>query len=114
MPCDSPFLPADLVARLASALGDNDLAVAKTGAQAHPVFALVRRTLLAHLAAEDFGVARGHRGHVVGQREGRDFQAGVADFRGEGGGFGERDGAEGFVADGVAHGGRKAGRPPRA
>ena len=26
-------------------------AVAKTGAQAHPVFALVRRTLLAHLAA---------------------------------------------------------------
>ncbi len=50
-PCDSPFLPADLVARLASALGDNDLAVAKTGAQAHPVFALVRRTLLAHLAA---------------------------------------------------------------
>ncbi len=51
VPCDSPFLPADLVARLASALGDNDLAVAKTGAQAHPVFALVRRTLLAHLAA---------------------------------------------------------------
>ena len=50
-PCDSPFLPADLVARLASALGDNDLAVAKTGAQAHQVFALVRRTLLAHLAA---------------------------------------------------------------
>ena len=50
-PCDSPFLPADLVARLASALGDNDLAVAKTGAQAHPVFALVRRRLLAHLAA---------------------------------------------------------------
>ncbi len=50
-PCDSPFLPADLVARLASALGNNDLAVAKTGAQAHPVFALVRRTLLAHLAA---------------------------------------------------------------
>jgi molybdopterin-guanine dinucleotide biosynthesis protein A len=50
-PCDSPFLPADLVARLAAALGTNDLAVAKTGAQAHPVFALVRRTLLGHLAA---------------------------------------------------------------
>ena len=42
-PCDSPFLPADLVARLQDALGENDLAVAKTGAQAHPVFALVRR-----------------------------------------------------------------------
>ena len=51
VPCDAPFLPADLFARLATALGDNDLAVAKTGAQAHPVFALVRRTLLAHLAA---------------------------------------------------------------
>ena len=50
-PCDSPFLPEDLVARLAAALGENDLAVAKTGAQAHPVFALVRRTLLGHLAA---------------------------------------------------------------
>ncbi|MBS0338246.1 MAG: molybdenum cofactor guanylyltransferase [Proteobacteria bacterium] len=48
-PCDSPFLPADLVARLAAALGDNDLAVARTGAQAHPVFALVRRGLLDHL-----------------------------------------------------------------
>jgi molybdopterin-guanine dinucleotide biosynthesis protein A len=50
-PCDSPFLPEDLVARLAAALGENDLAVAKTGAQAHPVFALVRRTLFGHLAA---------------------------------------------------------------
>ena len=50
-PCDSPFLPEDLVARLAAALGENDLAVAKTGAQAHPVFALVRRGLLGHLAA---------------------------------------------------------------
>src|ERR671926_1083594 len=33
VPCDSPFLPSDLVARLARALGSNDLAVAKTGAQ---------------------------------------------------------------------------------
>lgn len=51
VPCDSPFLPADLVARLRAALGGNDLAVAKTGAQAHPVFALVRRSLADHLAA---------------------------------------------------------------
>lgn len=42
-PCDSPFLPFDLVSRLKKALKDNDLAVAKTGDQPHPVFALVRR-----------------------------------------------------------------------
>jgi len=51
VPCDSPFLPADLVGRLMAALGDKDLAVAKTGAQAHPVFALTRRNLLDHLTA---------------------------------------------------------------
>jgi molybdopterin-guanine dinucleotide biosynthesis protein A len=50
-PCDSPYLPADLVARLRKALGANDLAVAKTGDQPHPVFSLVRRALRAHLGA---------------------------------------------------------------
>ena len=50
VPCDSPFLPADLVARLRGALGANDLAVAKTGDQPHPVFSLVRRSVHAHLA----------------------------------------------------------------
>ena len=50
-PCDSPFLPTDLVARLSQALKDNDLAVAKTGDQAHPVFALVRRAVLPNLEA---------------------------------------------------------------
>lgn len=49
VPCDSPFLPLDLVARLNKALGDNDLAVAKTGNQPHPVFSLVRRSLRDHL-----------------------------------------------------------------
>ena len=48
-PCDSPFLPLDLVARLRAAMGANDLAVAKTGTQAHPVFAMVRRNILDHL-----------------------------------------------------------------
>ena len=45
VPCDSPFLPADLVARLREALEREgaDLAVAKTGGQAHPVFSLMRR-----------------------------------------------------------------------
>ena len=42
VPCDSPFLPPDLVSRLKEALGESDLAVAKTGDQAHPVFVLVK------------------------------------------------------------------------
>lgn len=52
-PCDSPFLPADLVARLAAALhaADAQLAVAKTFDQAHPVFCLCRRDLADHLLA---------------------------------------------------------------
>jgi molybdopterin-guanine dinucleotide biosynthesis protein A len=49
VPCDSPFLPSDLVSRLRRALGDNDLAVAKTGDQPHPVFSLVRRSVREHL-----------------------------------------------------------------
>jgi molybdopterin-guanine dinucleotide biosynthesis protein A len=49
VPCDSPFLPHDLVARLNDRLGSNDLAVAKTGDQAHPVFSLVRRNMLENL-----------------------------------------------------------------
>lgn len=50
-PCDSPFLPLDLVSRLAAALhqGDAQLAVAKTGPQAHPVFCLTRREVLQSL-----------------------------------------------------------------
>jgi len=53
VPCDSPFLPLDLVHRLRAAL-DRDgaqLAVAKTFDQPHPVFALVRRDVLPNLAA---------------------------------------------------------------
>ncbi|HKC43385.1 MAG TPA: molybdenum cofactor guanylyltransferase MobA [Burkholderiales bacterium] len=52
VPCDSPFLPPDLVARLHAALVAKhaDLAVAKTGDQPHPVFALVRESLAGHLA----------------------------------------------------------------
>jgi molybdenum cofactor guanylyltransferase len=49
VPCDSPFLPFDLVSRLKEQLRENDLAVAKTGDQPHPVFALVRRAVLPHL-----------------------------------------------------------------
>jgi molybdopterin-guanine dinucleotide biosynthesis protein A len=50
-PCDSPFLPPDLVHRLRQALEREgaDLAVAKTGDQPHPVFSLVRREVLPDL-----------------------------------------------------------------
>jgi molybdopterin-guanine dinucleotide biosynthesis protein A len=54
-PCDSPFFPLDLVARLAQALHANasDIAVAVTGEgatrQPHPVFCLVSITVLPHL-----------------------------------------------------------------
>jgi molybdenum cofactor guanylyltransferase len=53
VPCDSPFLPEDLVARLAAALAAQgaQLAVAKTFDQPHPVFCLVRRDVLPHLSA---------------------------------------------------------------
>jgi molybdopterin-guanine dinucleotide biosynthesis protein A len=51
VPCDSPFLPADLLARLRGALADRDLAVARTGDQPHPVFALVRASVRANLEA---------------------------------------------------------------
>lgn len=52
-PCDSPFLPTDLVERLAQGLGEAgaQVCVARTGAQPHPVFALVERALLEHLEA---------------------------------------------------------------
>jgi molybdenum cofactor guanylyltransferase len=51
VPCDSPFLPGDLVARLLAALvaSDAQLAVARTFDQPHPVFALVQRSVLPHL-----------------------------------------------------------------
>jgi molybdopterin-guanine dinucleotide biosynthesis protein A len=51
VPCDSPFLPADLVERLYSRLEEAgaELAVAKTGNQPHPVFSLMRRGVLDHL-----------------------------------------------------------------
>jgi molybdopterin-guanine dinucleotide biosynthesis protein A len=45
VPCDSPFLPADLVSRLREALQRDgaQVAVAKTGEQVHPVFCLMQR-----------------------------------------------------------------------
>lgn len=53
VPCDTPLLPMSLVDRLMRGLinCDADVAVAKTGIQAHPVFCLCRKTLLPHLEA---------------------------------------------------------------
>jgi molybdopterin-guanine dinucleotide biosynthesis protein A len=52
-PCDSPFLPHDLVERLSDRLARAGarIAVARTGEQPHPVFALVDRSLREHLEA---------------------------------------------------------------
>jgi len=56
-PCDSPFLPPDLVERLAAALTGNDaeLAVAVTEEQGrrqpHPVFCLMKASVLSNLTA---------------------------------------------------------------
>ena len=53
VPCDSPFLPLDLIARLSNAMqkSNADLAVAKTFNQPHPVFCLVKTNLAPHLKA---------------------------------------------------------------
>ncbi len=52
-PCDSPLVAADLVARLRAALeeADAELAVAHDGDRLQPVFALLRRELLASMQA---------------------------------------------------------------
>jgi len=52
VPCDSPFLPADLIERLYARIDETgaELAVAKTGDQPHPVFAMMRRGVLEHLS----------------------------------------------------------------
>jgi molybdopterin-guanine dinucleotide biosynthesis protein A len=57
VPCDSPFLPGDLVARMHAALDGSgaEMAVARSRGRVQPVFCLCRRTVLPalseHLAA---------------------------------------------------------------
>ena len=60
VPCDSPFLPLDLVARLREALERENaqVAFARTGGQSHPVFCLMRRDV--HPSLRDF-LASGQR-----------------------------------------------------
>ena len=53
VPCDGPFLPADLVSRLATALlnRESDIAVAYDGHRLQPVYALLKTSLLPSLQA---------------------------------------------------------------
>ena len=73
--CDAPFLPEDLVDRLATALNDQDadLACAQSGGRAHPVFGLwplsLREDLRQAMVEEgirkvDVWTARHHLVHV--------------------------------------------------
>lgn len=52
-PCDSPFIPTDLVAQLSLAAQEQQaqLAVVSTGGRSQPVFTLVQRALTDNLAA---------------------------------------------------------------
>lgn len=51
VPCDSPLLPDDLVERLLNALKDKaaDIAVAKSAGHTHPVFCLMKKSILPSL-----------------------------------------------------------------
>ena len=53
VPCDSPLLPLDLVQRLMAALLEHgaDIVVASSDSNAHPVFCLMRKTMLPSLLA---------------------------------------------------------------
>lgn len=61
VPCDTPLLPPDLVSRLlqAQAHADADRVSVRCGAQAHPVIALLHRSLAAEL--EQYLAAGGRR-----------------------------------------------------
>ena len=76
VPCDTPLLPTNLVARLYAGLivGNRPIAVAQTGAQMHPTVMLCRRELAAHL--ENF-LASGERKVALWQAQ---LQASVVDF----------------------------------
>ena len=70
VPCDAPFVPTDLVARLSDAFVDDtvDVAMAATAAHAHPVFCLMRRTVRPAVAAALGRGERGVRGWIETQR----------------------------------------------
>ncbi|MEO8157977.1 MAG: molybdenum cofactor guanylyltransferase MobA [Betaproteobacteria bacterium] len=53
VPCDTPLLPENLIAKLLAPLGDDrvDVSLAKTGTQPHPVICVTRRRLRVRLEA---------------------------------------------------------------
>lgn len=71
VPCDSPFLPLDLVARLVAARSAHgaEIAVAATGGQLQPVFALLEtrlhESLVRYLAAGDRKIDRWYASHAM-------------------------------------------------
>ncbi len=69
-PCDTPFLPLDLVERLHAALaaGEADVAVASIGGRAQPVFVLAKREVLPRLDAYLRGGGRKAEGWYAGLR----------------------------------------------
>lgn len=81
VPCDTPFLPDDLVARLYAALGDHDLVVPLAAGRTQNAICLMRRQVGANLAIF----------LSQGGRKVQDWQAGlklaVADFSDEAGYF---------------------------
>lgn len=76
VPCDSPYLPHDLAARLATALtqAHAEVAVAHDGTRMQPVVALLQRDL-----AEDI-LQSIHRGHNKTERWMTSRRLAVADF----------------------------------
>ncbi|MFN4235651.1 MAG: molybdenum cofactor guanylyltransferase MobA [Vogesella sp.] len=65
-PCDTPLLPADLVSRLAQALGDADAAMPVTAHGPQPACLLLRVTALAGLPAYLAAGGRSIRGWLAG------------------------------------------------
>ncbi|MCC5884013.1 MAG: molybdenum cofactor guanylyltransferase [Halomonas sp.] len=49
VPCDTPFLPDDLVERMAAGVGSHRIAMAHDGERLHPVVMLLERSLLSDL-----------------------------------------------------------------
>jgi molybdopterin-guanine dinucleotide biosynthesis protein A len=83
VPCDAPFVPANLAAGLYRALARQaaDLSIAHDGNRLQPIFSLLRRTLLP--ALDDYLAGGGRRVHewVAGQ------SAAQADFSAQPGAF---------------------------
>ena len=70
VPCDAPFVPADLARRLSEAFVDDtvDVAMAETTTQSHPVFCMMRRTVRPDLVAALGRGERRVRGWIEAQR----------------------------------------------